>query len=260
MRGLVGAPVILPRSGNRDVRFVGRVHLAAEFQQLAVGQADDAVRAILGIGAVFHRDRCVEGGFPAFDQRRCAARRAHLAGIIARGGGLHRACQPAPGREDQVQHLRLAGVIRAEQIARPDLDPRDAAGGNARQQGLQRLALGARALAVDDDVARRLAEAAHRGIDRLDHEARHALDHLQGGGGRIFGEIRRVVTLPAAGRTGARARQGGILRRQLGPHRNPGGLRRHGGSEHTHPSQRHHAERRHHILPFHATHSTRLLM
>ncbi len=109
----------------------------------------------------------------------------------------------APGlRQDDIGDLRLADKVRAEFIARGDLDPRDPRGGNARENAGEPVALRARALAVDHDIPGRLTEAAHFGGAGVQREAGKPLDHLQRVGRRIgleeIGLVDRLARRSAA--------------------------------------------------------------
>ena len=113
-------------------------------------------------------------------------------------------------------HVELGGVddLDADHVLRRD-----------RLQGGDRVGrLAGDALAVDQHVARGLAEAAARAILAADREAGHLAQHVERGLGREAGEVgRRVDALAVGGRRGDRG--GGI------PGRRRRFLRRCGGGQ-----------------------------
>src|SRR3546814_1596300 len=83
------------------------------------------------------------------------------------------------GTEHDVRDLpRQAGDIEARAV--DDLDPLDIGGRNAGQLGDDRVRLGRWPRAVEQHIARRLAQPAHRVI-LGDREAGHLIQHVEGG-------------------------------------------------------------------------------
>ena len=113
------------------------------------------------------------------DRHRPAQVGDDVAGEIARRAGGKRSVDPRIDRQDDVEHLRLAGIFRPVQIARPKLDPHHAVGRNARQQGRQRFGFGARPRAVEHDIARRAGKAADVVIALLERESGYALGDVE---------------------------------------------------------------------------------
>lgn len=74
-----------------------------------------------------------------------------------------------------------------------EFDVLDILHGDALQHGVEREGLVGRTLAVDQEVAEAVAQAAPVGIAARQGEARHALHHVQRGDGRIAGEETRTV-------------------------------------------------------------------
>ena len=127
-----------------------------------------------------------------------------------------------PSRQDDIEDLGLARIIRAEEVAGTDLDalPRlrgDPAGSAAR--------LGAGALAVDDDITGRAAEAAYWplvAVIRRNRAGNPGLARFLGRLRGILGEERGVIDGRAAVLGPRRLRRGsgrGYLRQRRAAHR-----------------------------------------
>ena len=143
-----------------------------------------------------------------------------VAGVTASGVGGDVGIEAGGVRQHDVEHLALAGIIRAIEVAGAKLDADDALRGNALKQVVSRVSdfvLGRRA--VDHDIAGGPGEAADidaggRGaVAKVELEARNVLDDVVGGARRILGEKGGVID---GGPAILRRRWRGRLRRQSG--------------------------------------------
>src|SRR5690606_8774487 len=141
--------------------------------------------------------------------------------------------------QDDVGHHGIALHLDAGGAAADQLDPLDLGGHGAAQDVGAGVVLGGRAGAVDQDVADRAFEAA-RAVAVVDREARHPVDHVQGGvrpgvgeevggedqdalvaggGGLAGGRRRRLGGQGGGGRGGGQHQGGGRQQGALGVHR-----------------------------------------
>ncbi len=118
---------------------------------------------------------------------------------------------PAGVGQDDVEHLALAGIVGAVEVARAELDPHHALRRDALQGRVERFRLGARPGAVDDDIARRPGEAAHVGAvlagAEVELEAGNVLDDVVARCAARIGRNKRRRR-PSSGPLGAAA--GGV--------------------------------------------------
>ena len=173
------------------------IGLATEFDQFArrrVGQRVGAlVERVVALGA----GRQAETAVAALEQGRARKIGDDEPGVAASRAGGHAAVEARIGREDDVEHLALARIFGAVEIARPQFDADDPAGRDARQDCLKRFRLGARPGAVEHDIARRPGKAANVIIALLQREARHAARDVERAARREGGEESGIVARAA---------------------------------------------------------------
>ena len=99
-------------------------------------------------------------------------------------------------RQNYVQHLALAGIIGAVEVARAYLDAKDALGGNAREGHLQGFRLRSRTGPVEHDIACRPGKPAHVDLAEIrlraaeiEREARNAAGDIQRS---AWSELRKI--------------------------------------------------------------------
>ena len=131
------------------------------------------------------------------------------------------ACQmpePAVCYAHDVQQHGLSGRVAGDGRAAQHFDAHHLVGGNAPEDAFERLALGDRAHAVDQQIADRAGKAAPA-VAAVEREARHLTHHVVGGLRIELREERRVIDRAVVGGHRGRGRRcpgRGGLRRVLG--------------------------------------------
>src|SRR6185437_12205312 len=154
----------------------------------------DDVGAFLGLIEPGRVAGDVEGGRPAGEAERAARRRRDPPGVMALRAGRDIAAQAAFAAfdQDQVGDLAFAGIVRAEEVARPDFDALYPTGRDPAEVGVERFGLGARALAVDHHVSRHPREAADvRAVSvgaKVERESGNALNDVERSSRRVLRE------------------------------------------------------------------------
>src|SRR5437764_12645167 len=159
MEGPVGASLQRPASGDKRVPVEIAVVLAAMLDECSVLNVSEIVKPFLKLAVATSSCRKIEGRRSTADRRGALDIGVHITAeptLRSRGDFTF---DPRLLREHHVQHLTLAGIVRAEEIAWPKLDTDHLLSGDSRQCDVERLRFRARPRAVDDDVPGRPCKA-----------------------------------------------------------------------------------------------------
>src|SRR5205085_998189 len=173
-----------PTARQIGVVRVDVIELVAELDKLPSREVRDAVEALLEIVGSPEVARQAERRGTSADEDRRACGGDNFAEPVVDGADGRIAGDAAVCRQEQVRDLGLAGIVRAIEVARTDLDLLHAARGYSGEQCLQSFRLRAWTRSVEDDVAGGSGEAAD-----VDSRSRLAAAEVEGEAGDALNDV-----------------------------------------------------------------------